>query len=150
MTDMSTNVIPFPGRPAPVVNSEITRTAGRFYKETADLDLTEVAKLVRRDLRVAKDGGSRVPRDAKISVRISRYSMGQALIVRITLPRVTRHPVDGDRPDLDWVSTPEAVEVYDVAATIAGNYNRSESDVLTDYSRSRFHLDLKVDGPSPL
>ena len=96
-----------------------TKHLGSKYEETKDLDIKEIAKLVRKDL------GSEFP-DAKFGVRIQRYSGGQAIHIHIN----------------EWPGD----DNYDVrsearlkVAVVAGRYNKSESDPMSDYHSCRFY-----------
>lgn len=86
--------------------------AGSKYEETKDLDIAEVAKLVRKDLAALK-----LP--VKPSVRISRYSGGQSLDVSV---KMERNP-----------------EVAKKIRAILDSYNFDESDSQSDYFCVRFY-----------
>ena len=61
-------------------------TTGSKY--TAGLDIAQIARLVRIDIKAAiADGALPV---GKYSVRVSRYSIGQSLNLTATVPGVTR------------------------------------------------------------
>jgi hypothetical protein len=86
--------------------------AGSKYEETKDLDIAEVAKLVRKDLAALK-----LP--VKPSVRISRYSGGQSLDVHLKMER-----------------DPELAKKI---RAILNSYNFDESDSQSDYFCVRFY-----------
>lgn len=133
MTDMSTDPRQF------------AHTIGTNYEATRDLDIAVVAKLVRRDLKDAKQAGT-IPADAKVSVRIQRYSLGQSIDVTIALPdRPARVQVDRDFRG-QYVYTPEAETALCAARTVLDAYNYDNSDVLTDYFQNRFSGLVTVTG----
>ena len=61
----------------------MTRRTGAKYEQARDLRYAEIAKLIRADIKESKDDG-RLPRLAKYSVRISTYSMGGSVDVRMS------------------------------------------------------------------
>ncbi len=58
------------------------KTVGTKYEATKDLDIAEIAKRVRADIKNAVSQRALPP--AKYIVRIERYSMGQAINVSVT------------------------------------------------------------------
>lgn len=125
--------------------SIIAHTVGSKY--AAGRDVADIAKLVRKDLAAArKDPDSAIPADAKIRVRISRYSMGQSIDVAIVLPRPSRVQVDRDYPG-QWGYTSEAAAAQYAADAILQAYNYDNSESLTDYFECEFAGHATVDGP---
>lgn len=132
-----------------------TRTAhtiGAKYDDT--LDIRDIARLVRSDIKVAKKDGS-FPGDAKVSVTISRYSMGQSLNVHVTLPdRPARVPADDPRarPYQGVGYAPETlytIEAEDIIAAvnrIVAQYNYDNSDTQTDCFDVNFYSHVTVGG----
>lgn len=117
---------------------------GSRYEATRNLDIAEVAKLVRVDLR---DLGKR---GFKCAVRISRYSGGQSLKVEVkTVPdgfsilNQARVAWEQENPNqccthLGWLSD-EATKVRDEIEAILAAYNQDKSDPMTDYFNVRFY-----------
>ena len=81
-------------------------------KFNKDLDVADVAKLIRKDLKAAFPA-------AKFSVRIERYSMGQRINVY----------------------APSGVRRAKVKS-ICNAYTFAETDSMTDYCRVNFFLDI--------
>lgn len=107
---------------------------GSKHENTKDLDITEIAKLVRKDLKQT------FGKDFKFSVTIDRYSMGQSLNVEIkTSPRNYLNSIRV----LDECSDAsrfieEGFEVLSLVDKIINNYNYDNSDVMTDYFDNKF------------
>lgn len=130
-------------------------TVGALAEETADLDIADIARLVRADVKAARATGM-IPADVKVSVRIDRYSMGQAIYVRATLPdrpaRVTAddpRSVVHDRRDEyanTFAYTVEASNLSDTLRAIVNAYNWDDSDSQTDYFNSRFSASVTIEG----
>jgi len=104
------------------------KTTGSKYEATKDLDITEIAKLVRKDI---KNLFSNFP-SVKISVRVERYSMGQSLHVK------------ADNTGLVERST-EARAVEANMKTLVNQYNFDDSDHMSDYYHVRFHSNVRVE-----
>ena len=103
-------------------------TIGSKYLETQDLDLTDIAKLVRSDLKelVSEFEG------AKLSVRVQRYSMGQTLHVELSNSGIDRRSSFG----------------MSIANKIKGtieDYNFNDSDSMSDYYHVRFHSSVRIE-----
>ena len=131
-------------------------TVGAKAEATYGLDVADIAKLVRKDVTAARKAGD-IPADVKVSVRIDRYSMGQSINVRATLPdRPARVPISDPRsilygrPDDQYPGamtyTVEADKLSDLLNGIVDAYNWDNSDVMTDYFSSRFHGMVSIDG----
>lgn len=100
-------------------------TIGINYEETKDLDIKEIAKLVRRDIKQAYP-------TFKTSVRIERYSMGQSLNVTIQ--------------NTDTIRRSEAANAIEKAIkNIVDAYNFDDSDSASDYFHVRFYSHIKVE-----
>lgn len=121
----------------------MTRTLGTLYQDTADLDVAAIAKLVRRDIKVAVDGGG-LPA-ARYSVRISRFSGGQSLDVTIS-----GQPFDAFETVVDYQGwerrhyTAEAQALVEHVKRIVSAYNYDGSDPMTDYYDVRFYSNVSV------
>lgn len=116
---------------------------GSKYTATQDLDIKEIAKLVRADIKVAIAEGVLLA-GIKCSVKIDRYSMGQSLDVYVTaFPEqiwtdefITSNPLvlfEGERMTAIARSTVRVLERM-VAA-----YNQTDIDSQSDYHCVRFH-----------
>lgn len=109
-------------------------------KYNRDLDIAQIAKLVRADIKAAVKEGT-LPKGFKASVRISRYSMGQSLNVTVkAAPGVTimnplrlAHEESGSRE----VMTRD--ELLDTVKSIVDAYNYDGSDSQSDYYNVNFY-----------
>lgn len=102
------------------------KTIGTKYQETKDLDITEIAKLVRADFKEAYP-------DYKFSVRIQRFSMGQSINIEVFNTGIENRWEDEGR------------ELQNKLKKIVDAYNYDDSDVMTDYFSTRFysHVDIE-------
>lgn len=113
-------------------------TIGSRYHQTSDLDVAQVAKLVRSDIRDAIQAGT-LP-TMKVSVRISRFSGGTSIDVHLSgqdFPLTERRP-DAWGMERDMLTAYARLTIADVKA-IVDAYNFDDSDSLTDYYRVRFY-----------
>lgn len=119
---------------------------GSNYQATRHLDLAQVAKLIRADIKEARaDPGSPVPPDAKIRVRIERYSMGQSIDVTLdAMPDTWTYVAPGTGPDYGNVYptnggySGQCQAAIDAVRGIVESYNRDNSEPMTDYSDVKF------------
>lgn len=126
-------------------NMSSNLTIGSNYEATKSLDIASVAKLVRKDVAKAKRSGL-IPA-VKLSVKISRYSMGQSLrtVVKAAPFQVHTDEFQAWHALADWRSTPptrytaEAQRVVAVIQGIVDSYNRRDVDSMTDYYNVKFH-----------
>lgn len=123
------------------------KVEGSKYLATKDLGLAELAQLIREDIKALAIPG------LKVSVRISRYSMGRSIDIRVTAaPFVARfedvlHDVNVVEAivtsrrqqgiPMPWL-TDEARAVQEALEAIHGSYNFDNSDFQTDYFHTRF------------
>jgi len=117
---------------------------GIRYAETKDMDISQIAKLVRKDLR----GEFGTPKNTgwKFSVRIERYSGGQSLDVTITAcpveflnPTRIEAARRGDNCCQFDRHTDAGKLALGRAKAIVGQYNYDRSDSMTDYFDRRFY-----------
>lgn len=94
-------------------------TIGSKYEETADLDIKDVAKLVRKDLKEAFP-------TYKFSVRIERYAGGQSISLEAYNTGIDRHSESGN-----------ALER--ALRQVTDEYNYNDDDLLSDYHHTRFY-----------
>jgi hypothetical protein len=119
-------------------------TIGSRYEETKDLDIAELAKIVRKDIAAAKETGD-LPKNAKYSVRIERYSMSQAINVSVTINRSARKQYDPLNPR-SYGRNPEASAIVTTIRGFLDSLNYDNSDPMTDYYCERFHTNVTVAG----
>lgn len=120
---------------------DYTVAYGNNYTETKDLDIAEIAKLVRKDIRAAIKKGD-LPK-IKVSVKISRYSGGQSLDVTVKEApyEVMRGPTEEELSfGEDWKRlTKETLKVEAILEAIVKAYNFDGNDLQTDYFHVRFY-----------
>lgn len=148
-----------PERAAPTYRGP-TYTTLKGDKFDPDRDLRDVAKLVRQDINAAVTAGM-LPRGTKCSVRIERYSMGQALHVAVTAcPIMLVNPAfvrwADANPHASWSDaplgindrmSPEGRHVVDTITGIVEAFNRrTTSDQADDYSNVAFYTHISCLG----
>lgn len=130
-------------------------------KYNRDLDVRDIAKLVRADIKAAAGPvPHRLPAGFRAGVRISRYSMGRSIDVTIkAVPGVTvRNPArvefeetgggiyDGRMPEeARFVHTAEARAILEAVKDIVDAYNFDGSDVQSDYFHVNFYSDVRFE-----
>lgn len=152
------NAVTAPKAPIVTITEPVSRgrdIEGTHYRETKHLDIKDIAKKMREDIKKAKKDGL-LPKSLKVSVRISRYSMGQSLDITvrdgmggplftdeylIATKRGTTYPSDyrGE------VYTKEAGEILDTLNEIHNAYNYDNSDVMSDYFDRNYYGSVNVD-----
>lgn len=118
-------------------------------KYDRNMDVTEIAARLRKEIKAAVTAGE-LPK-GKYSVRIRRFSGGEAIDVAVTeLPfarrvQTTEEEADGRRQRLPcpWM-TREAYFVHSKLDAMLNDYNRRESDPMTDYSNYHFYGSVSV------
>lgn len=107
----------------------MTAFKGEKFEETRHLDIAEIAKLVRKDLKEAFP-------TYKHSVRIERYSMGQALHIHIDKTGFNRYDANDS----------EAIEqIKQAVKTITSVYNYEDVDYMQDIHNVHFYTnDIQV------
>jgi hypothetical protein len=122
------------------------KTTGTKYEATKELDIKEIAKLIRADIKAMIKTGE-LPA-GKYAVTISRYSMGQSLTIRVTdLPfpvRVEGYTINTPHTRAKPWFTPEAVCLEEDLDAILQAYNQKETDWQSDYCNTHFfgHVNL--------
>jgi hypothetical protein len=120
---------------------------GERYEEGGHLDVKDIAKLMRRDIREAIKAGD-LPKGIKTSVRISRYSGGRSIDISVTaLPEGFVWYTDEYAIETKGFTRPadrysgwdgemlskKADKVLEVLKKIHDAYNRDNSDSMVDY-----------------
>lgn len=109
-------------------------------KYDRDMDVKDIAKLVRADIKKAIKEGT-LPKGVKFSVRIDRYSMGQSLNAYMTAwPGEVLVKVEDE---LRY--TKELEEALKVVRSIIKVYNFDDSDSMSDYFHVNFYSEVSVD-----
>lgn len=117
----------------------MSRAYGAQYASTQNLDIAEIAKHVRADLRQAQRTG-KLPAGLTFRVNIDRYSMGQSLdatICGLTDADLYEAVTDGDPYERRRL-TATAAAVKEIVRAIVWAYNFDGSDSQTDYYDVRF------------
>ena len=119
-------------------------------KYSRDLDVKDIAKLVRADIKAAIKAG-KLPKGIKCSVTIDRYSMGQSLRVNVqACPGIVlstaRIAFEMTNPhaycDIGRFSA-HGTRVLDAITAIVEAYNYDNSDTITDYHCNNFHTSVE-------
>lgn len=108
-------------------------TEGNKYQDTKDLDVKDIAKLIRADLKAV---------NIKASVRIERYSMGKSINVDIITPEefTVKNPAfDHNIHPAHMRLTDEAKTLRDKVTAIVEAYNYDDSDSQIDYFDVNFY-----------
>jgi hypothetical protein len=103
---------------------------GAKYRETQNLNIVEIAKLVRKDLKEA------FPK-YKFGVRVEKFSMGQAIHIKVNNTGFNRRDANDS----------EAIKMLQQAVKQVGDaYNYDDSDPMTDYFATKFYNhDIQVE-----
>lgn len=109
----------------------MTYTEGSKFKETRELNIVEIAKLVRKDLREAFP-------EYKFSVRVEKYSMGCSLNIKAL-------NTGYGYSDLGETATEFRMRLMSAVQEIAEQYNYSDSDWQSDYHANKFYTHVKVE-----
>jgi hypothetical protein len=126
--------------------------AGEKYWDTKKLTLTEIAKLIRADLKLARKVGRKTaprtgdvaildpigdaPREVTFSVRTAHYSAIRVVIKNI--PEGWGWNWEEDRGQQRRTATPAMIALYREVEKIHQAYNYNNSDITTDYFESRY------------
>jgi hypothetical protein len=139
-----------------------TKTTGSKYEETRNLNIAQIAKLVRADLKADSKAG-RLPKGVKYSVRISNYSMGCSLTVTVKavpegfeIVNPLRAQLDRDEPHFAYHTltatdprlprlTDQAVKLVADLTELVNVYNRKDIDIMTDYYNVAFNESIGFD-----
>lgn len=109
---------------------------GSKYEETKHLDIKDIAKLVRQDIKKAVSSGQLAK--AKYGVRIRRYAGGRSLDVAI---KNFDFPLRGE----DHLLTDVASATLQFVRNLVDAYNFDHSDSMTDYFHVRFYGSVDFD-----
>lgn len=126
--------------------TEMTKGA----KFEAGMDIAEIAKRVRKDLKAAQAAGE-LPADATFSVTIDRFSGGQSLGVTILgMPDSWTYVSPGLEPNYaenipaNGGQTDEATAATRKVEGIVFAYNYDGSDIQSDYFNVNFYSSVKI------
>lgn len=117
--------------------AEYVTTTGSKYDE--HMDLGDVAKAVRADLKLAVAAGA-IPSNVKVSVTQEKYSMGQSLNVRVSgFHRTELFTCDESG---DETRTADQQRMTDQLEQIVDAYRKTTTDRHTDYWNASFDRDV--------
>lgn len=105
---------------------------GTKYEETKTLDITEIAKMVRKDIKAAC--GEALQPGFKFGVTVKRYSGGRSITVSLKAA-----PADFKAFDAVGNYSDAGMYVRSVLQGILDQYNFDKSDIMTDYFYVRFY-----------
>lgn len=145
---------------------EDLRWYGGKYSGTEELRLTDIAKLIRAEVKVARKvakmtaapGSLKVadpigdaPAEIKVSIRTEYYSGGGSINVSLSnIPAEwgwTQEPYDGYYgQDFRNVPTPALKAFARAIKDVMDSYNYDGSDIMTDYFDRRFYGGVTADG----
>ncbi len=125
---------------------------GSKYKETENLTTTQIAKLIRAEIKAKKKSGE-LP-NAKISVRTQYFANGSSIDIEIkNTPFNPINPeyikdekIDPSLCNPSEYYTKEGKELRDKLEAIKDQYNYDNSDSMTDYFHVRFYGHVNYDG----
>lgn len=146
-----------------VHTSRYSRWYGERYAETKSLRLTEIAKLIRAEVKLARklaklptapgalklaDAIGDAPAEIKISVRTEYYSGGGAINVSLSgIPQEWGWEMREDRYGyVCEMPTPALKALAEAIKAIMNSYNYDGSDTMTDYFDVRFYGHVSANG----
>lgn len=122
-------------------------------KYQSNRDTAEVAKLLRQDIKRAQKDG-KLPASLKVSVRISRFSMGSSIDVMVQAAPIQIHASDfvahhvrtNGRELWDGQRyTKGARNLLETLEAMGEEYQRMDRDSQADYCNTNFYLHVKFD-----
>jgi hypothetical protein len=116
------------------IEAEAVKGQGSVYQSAGRLDVTEIAKRMRVNLRNAQEIGM-LPADAKFSVTTDRYAGGQSVDVTVKgMPDSWTYTTrDTAYEKAQRVHSDAARATTDAIRQMLAEYNRDNSDSMTDY-----------------
>lgn len=113
---------------------------GAAYQVTRKLDITEIAKRIRVNLRNAQELGA-LPAEMTFSVKVDRYSMGQSIDVDLSgmSDAWTYAPKDADDHRFGHQYSDAAKAAKSYVKSMVDSYNRDDSDAMVDYFDVHFY-----------
>jgi hypothetical protein len=116
--------------------------AGEEYEKTKNLSTSEIAQLIRKEIR------ERFPK-VKASVRTSYFSGGSSIDVRLRVLPFNPITVDFDPKDNSYPSkqryTEECLALLRDIKAIGDKYRYNDSDGMIDYFSTNFYFDVALD-----
>lgn len=127
-------------------NQSDHRGEGIMYQALGPLDIVEIAKRTRVNLKNAQAVGM-LPAEATFSVTTHRYSMGQSLTVTIkNMPDHWTYTTEPDEFGHDRrVYSPAARAALAAVTDFVEAYNRDRADTTTDYHNVWFSSSVNIE-----
>ena len=126
----------------------MTNFKGSKYEETKDLNLKEIAKLVRADIKEYCDNQKKLGVTIKITVATQYYSMGQSLNFTIQECNQPLYNENWNEDNIgsedNYYHSPYYYTLKDIIEYIYNQYNYDNSEPQTDYFDSRFHTHISI------
>lgn len=122
---------------------------GSVYREQGHLNITEIAKRMRVNLRNAQSVGM-LPEGAKFSVTTDRFSGGQSIDVEVrgmpdSWTYTTRESIYGGE---ERIYSDAAQATVKAIEQMLAEYNRDRSDIQSDYFDVWFYSHVKIESES--
>jgi len=111
-------------------------TEGSKYQQVKNLDIKEIAKLIRNDLKKFKD--------CKFSVSIQRYAGGRSVHIKLMNCSTISKFVKIDR-DNDYLSLSFSKDFAKKIDEIVNQYNFDKSHAMSDYFHVNFYSHINID-----
>lgn len=118
------------------------RFEGSKYRRTANLPRTEIAKLMRADIKALK-----LPKGFKISVRTETFAGGGSIDIRLTAVPEGFNLIESISDDIRATRTLTAAakRLMDNLESIHSAYQYDSSDIMTDYFNCRYYGHAGID-----
>ena len=110
---------------------------GNKYEQVKNLDIKDIAKLIRSDLEQFKD--------CKFSVSIQRYSGGRSVHVKLMNTNNLKRFVNIHYNSTDKDRFNFSKDFKEKLESIINQYNYDNSDVMTDYFDVNFYSHIDID-----
>lgn len=128
----------------PKYQSNYEKTTGAKYDN--DLDVVDVAKLVRADIKTWL-AANPTYKGTKVAVTIERYSMGCSLRLKVKSMPFSVYTEEGLRGIVQHSGgeyTPETRHLLDELERMGAVYQQKEVESQTDYYQTNFHLSVDL------
>jgi hypothetical protein len=128
--------------------AEEHRGEGAVYREVGRLDIVEIAKRMRVNLKNAQSAGM-LPEGARFSVTTDRFSMGQSVDVEIQgMPdswTYTTREAYWNPAETERIYSDEAAATVKAIESMLSEYNRDRSDIQSDYFDVWFYSHVRIE-----
>lgn len=126
------------------------RTEGTKYQATRGLDYTQIAKLIREDIKALRKSAQgpvgTVP--AGVTIGVKQPHPGSIKISVTDIPQAWGWHRGTDRCGEErWLATEDLLEFGRALRALAEAYNYNASDAAGDYTHKRFYLSVTAAAP---